>query len=55
MQDSENIHKEATSARVGPLFAVIIIILLLSIGGIYYLVTQEQHLRATHTAEQFNS
>ncbi len=39
----------------GPVIATIVIALLLALGGIYFLVTQELKLHQSHQTEQYNS
>lgn len=47
---------EKTERRtVGPLAAVIIVVLILALGGFYIFVTQIERIRAQHASAQVNS
>ncbi len=55
MDDTLPPEEETRSKPLGPFIAPIIIALLIALGGIYFLVTQELKIRAIHSAEQINS
>ena len=46
---------EKRAGQAGPVIATIVIALLLALGGIYFLVTQEFKLHQPNQTEQYNS
>lgn len=42
-EDAEMVEKK--SSQVGPVVAMVVIVLIFIIGGVYFLVTQEQRIR----------
>jgi hypothetical protein len=48
-------EKSQRSARVGPMAAIVIVVILLALGGIYFFITQEMKLHQAPSPEQVNS
>ena len=49
-------HREQShSSSVGPMAAIVIVVILLALGGLYFFVTQEMKLHQTPSSQQVNS
>lgn len=48
-------EEKRNESGVGPMVAIIIVVILLALGGIYFFVTQEMKLNQTPPNEQVNS